>query len=201
MECDHIFNLFSCYGYVLRIKIFRTKADHALVQMATSQQANTAVAALKGVEVFGKKLSVNFSRHTNINATDSTDHLTRDYSKTNLNRFPLNVALTTNVKHSQNGTSILAANSNGLKKNRFMCHPTHTIHISNLDASVEMDELEAKFKDFGEIEGVRAFEHNNKCMALIKFKLVPCAVAALCTLHNQLFKSLPMKISFSTNKL
>lgn len=44
---DKLFNLFSLYGNIIRIKILRNKPDHALVQMADGFQAELAVHFLK----------------------------------------------------------------------------------------------------------------------------------------------------------
>jgi polypyrimidine tract-binding protein 2 len=44
---DKLFNLFSLYGNIVRIKILRNKPDHALVEMADGFQAELAVHYLK----------------------------------------------------------------------------------------------------------------------------------------------------------
>ncbi|RWW46300.1 hypothetical protein BHE74_00047777 [Ensete ventricosum] len=44
---DKLFNLFSVYGNIVRIKLLRNKPDHALVQMADGFQAELAVHFLK----------------------------------------------------------------------------------------------------------------------------------------------------------
>ncbi|KAK8457723.1 hypothetical protein SEVIR_3G233600v4 [Setaria viridis] len=44
---DKLFNLFSLYGNIVRIKILRNKPDHALVEMADGLQAELAVHYLK----------------------------------------------------------------------------------------------------------------------------------------------------------
>lgn len=47
IDADKLFNLFSIYGNIARIKILRNKPDHALVQMAEGLQAELAVHYLK----------------------------------------------------------------------------------------------------------------------------------------------------------
>lgn len=47
MDEDKLFNLFSLYGNIIRIKILRNKPDHALVQMGDGFQAELAVHFLK----------------------------------------------------------------------------------------------------------------------------------------------------------
>lgn len=44
---DKLFNLFSIYGNIVRIKLLRNKTDHALVQMGDGFQAELAVHFLK----------------------------------------------------------------------------------------------------------------------------------------------------------
>ncbi|KAK4359618.1 hypothetical protein RND71_021847 [Anisodus tanguticus] len=46
---DKLFNLFSLYGNIVKIKILRNKPDHALVQMGDGFQAELAVHFLKDV--------------------------------------------------------------------------------------------------------------------------------------------------------
>jgi hypothetical protein len=48
---DKLFNLFSLYGNIVRIKVLRNKPDHALVEMADGFQSELAVHYLK-VSVF-----------------------------------------------------------------------------------------------------------------------------------------------------
>lgn len=44
---DKLFNLFSLYGNIVRIKLLRSKPDHALIQMGDGFQAEFAVNFLK----------------------------------------------------------------------------------------------------------------------------------------------------------
>ncbi|KAK4601676.1 hypothetical protein RGQ29_011007 [Quercus rubra] len=63
---DKLFNLFSLYGNIVRIKLLRNKPDHALIQMGDGLQAELAVNFLKGAMLFEKPMEVNFSKHPNI---------------------------------------------------------------------------------------------------------------------------------------
>lgn len=58
INCTALFNLFSSYGNVLRVKILHNKPDHALVQMGDYTQASTAMHYLKVTLFF---LTVSFS--------------------------------------------------------------------------------------------------------------------------------------------
>jgi polypyrimidine tract-binding protein 2 len=205
-----LFNIFSCYGYVLRIKIFRSKPDHALIEFATHQMANTALSNLKGLELFGNKLSINFSKHTHINAASSTmqggndhsdDDLMKDFSRTNLNRFSKSSVFGQSGQGGLLPTSSLPSNGKSKTSSRYMCQPTSTLHISNIDSSVDEKELIKMFEEFGDFEGEKVFEHNAKRMALIKFEKLSEAAEALCSLHNKNLGGKSIKVAFSMNKL
>jgi hypothetical protein len=155
--------------------------------------ATSALTNLKGLEIFGQKISINFSKHTHINATtgltqdNSDDDLMKDFSRTNLNRF--------------SKASTFAPSTGGKKTSRYMCQPTSTLHVSNIDASVDEKELIKMFANFGELEGERVYEHNAKRMALIKFKQLSESAEALANLHNTSMGGKSIKIAFSMNKL
>ncbi|KAL0483831.1 polypyrimidine tract-binding protein [Acrasis kona] len=181
-----LLNLFSCYGFVLRIKIFRVKPDHALIEFANHAMANAALTNLKGIELYGYKLSVNFSVHSHINSNTSTtqgsndrsdEDFMRDFSKTVLNRF--------------------SAKSN----QRYMCQPTATLHISNISPSVSEEELEKVLNEKGKAEKHRVYEHNEKRMALFKYPKVSDAAEVLCQVHDKVVGGKSIKVAFSTNRL
>lgn len=89
INCTALFNLFSSYGNVLRVKILHNKPDHALVQMGDYYQASTALHYLKGLTLWDKPMDINFSKHAYINATsqDPADPSCADYTNSPLNRF------------------------------------------------------------------------------------------------------------------
>jgi hypothetical protein len=47
VDADKLFNLFSNYGNIVRIKFLHNKPDHALIQMGDGLQAELAVSYLK----------------------------------------------------------------------------------------------------------------------------------------------------------
>ncbi|KAM0917239.1 hypothetical protein ACQ4PT_009664 [Festuca glaucescens] len=115
VDADKLFNLFSIYGNIVRIKVLRNKPDHALVQMADGLQAELAVHYLKGAMLLGQKLEVNFSKYPTITPAPDAN----DYSNSNLNRF----------------------NSNVVKNYRHCCAPTKMIHISALSQEITEDAI------------------------------------------------------------
>ncbi|GLJ42522.1 hypothetical protein SUGI_0881510 [Cryptomeria japonica] len=168
---DKLFNLFSIYGNILRIKLLRNKPDHALIQMADGFQAELAVNFLKGALLFGKHLEVNFSKHAQIHpSSDSTD-----YSGSKLNRFNRNLA----------------------KNYRYCCAPTKMIHVSSLHADVTEVEVVSHLEEHGNIINSRLFEANGKKQALILFENEEQATEALVCKHASTMDHSTIRLSFS----
>ncbi|GAA0151710.1 RNA processing factor [Lithospermum erythrorhizon] len=168
---DKLFNLFSIYGNIMRIKLLRNKPDHALVQMGDGFQAELAVHFLKGAILFGKRLEVNFSKHANI----TTGPDTHDYSNSNLNRF----------------------NRNAAKNYRYCCSPTKIIHISSLPPDVIEEDIITHLEEHGPIVNSKLFEMNGKKQALILFENEEQATEALVSKHATSLGGSTIRISFS----
>ncbi|CAN4118642.1 unnamed protein product [Withania somnifera] len=168
---DKLFNLFSLYGNISRIKLLRNKPDHALVQMGDGFQAELAVHFLKGSMLFGQRLEVNYSKHPNIIAGPET----RDYSNSNLNRF----------------------NRNAAKNYRYCCSPTKMIHLSTLPQDVTEEEIVAHLEEHGPIVNTKLFEMNGKKQALVLFENEEEATEALVCKHATSLSGSIIRISFS----
>ncbi|XP_024534018.1 polypyrimidine tract-binding protein homolog 3 [Selaginella moellendorffii] len=78
---EKLFNLFSGYGRVLRIKMFEN-AKQALVQLADGVQAELALNFLKGAPLLGSAMEISFSKHNTIRHPR-----TRDFTMDPYNRF------------------------------------------------------------------------------------------------------------------
>ncbi|KAK2659061.1 hypothetical protein Ddye_005594 [Dipteronia dyeriana] len=168
---DKLFNLFSLYGNIIRIKLLRNKPDHALVQMGDGFQSELAVHFLKGAMLFGKRLEVNFSKHPNI--TQGAD--THEYSNSNLNRF----------------------NRNAAKNYRYCCSPTKMIHLSTLPQDINEEEIVSHLEEHGSILNTKLFEMNGKKQALILFETEEQATEALVCKHATSLGGSIIRISFS----
>ncbi|TQD69865.1 hypothetical protein C1H46_044602 [Malus baccata] len=168
---DKLFNLFSIYGNIVRIKLLRNKPDHALVQMGDGFQAELAVHFLKGALLFGKRLEVNFSKHPNI--TQGAD--THEYVNSNLNRF----------------------NRNAAKNYRYCCSPTKMIHLSSLPQEVTEEEIVSHLEEIGTIVSTKLFEMNGKKQALVMFETEEQATEALVCKHATSIGGSIIRISFS----
>ncbi|GMN48518.1 hypothetical protein TIFTF001_017683 [Ficus carica] len=168
---DKLFNLFSIYGNIVRIKLLRNKPDHALVQMGDGFQAELAVHFLKGAMLFEKRLEVNFSKHPNI--TQGAD--THEYMNSNLNRF----------------------NRNAAKNYRYCCSPTKIIHLSSLAQDVTEEEIVNHLEEHGPILNTKVFEMNGKKQALVMFESEELATEALVCKHATSLGGSIIRISFS----
>ncbi|XP_028763867.1 polypyrimidine tract-binding protein homolog 3 [Neltuma alba] len=168
---DKLFNLFSIYGNIVRIKLLRNKPDHALVQMGDGFQAELAVHFLKGAMLFEKRLEVNFSKHPNI--TQGPD--THEYLNSNLNRF----------------------NRNAAKNYRYCCSPTKMIHLSTLPQDITEEEIVSLLEEHGTIVNSKVFEMNGKKQALVQFETEEQATEALVCKHASSLSGSIIRISFS----
>ncbi|XP_058114359.1 polypyrimidine tract-binding protein homolog 3-like, partial [Magnolia sinica] len=168
---DKLFNLFSVYGNIVRIKLLRNKPDHALIQMADGFQAELAVHFLKGAQLFGKRVEVNFSKHPNITSAP----VTHEYSGSNLNRF----------------------NRNLVKNYRYCCAPTKMIHLSTLPQDITEEDIVAQLEEHGAIVSTKLFEANGKKQALVLFENEEQATEALVCKYASSIDGSVIRISFS----
>ncbi|KAF2069732.1 hypothetical protein CYY_008945 [Polysphondylium violaceum] len=93
-SCDRIFNLFSIYGNVQRVKILTSKKGAALVQMEDAQQAEAIIRYYHQIPLFNNALQTHYSKHLTITDSHNPESptLSKDYTHSNLNRFshPIN---------------------------------------------------------------------------------------------------------------
>lgn len=173
MNPDKLFNLFSNYGNVLRVKMLHAKPDHALVQMGDGLQAELAVTFLKGVVLYGKRMEVNYSNHPHINPSPDT----RDFSASPLNRF----------------------SRSGPKNYRHCCAPTRMLHASSLPPDVTPEALTEHLGARGApaAAGAKVFEKDGKKQALVLFASPEDAAEALVCEHAQPMRGCVVRLAFS----
>eukprot|EP00244_Chara_vulgaris_P013555 TRINITY_DN780_c0_g1_i1.p1 TRINITY_DN780_c0_g1~~TRINITY_DN780_c0_g1_i1.p1 ORF type:complete len:512 (-),score=79.30 TRINITY_DN780_c0_g1_i1:957-2492(-) len=172
VDPDKLFNLFSNYGNVLRVKMLHNKPDHALIQMGDGFQAELAVTYLKqGITLFDKRLDVNFSKHAQINPSPDS----RDYSTSNLNRFTRNAA----------------------KNYRHCTPPTRMIHVSSLPQEITSEQIISHLSPHGTIVGAKIFESNGKKQALVLFSSEDQALEALMCQHATNLEGHTIRLAFS----
>jgi len=181
-DCDMLFNLFSNYGNVVRIKILHNKRDRALVQMGDNFQATTAMMYLKGVNVLGSPIDVVYSKYPYIaSGPDPTgqDQNTKDYANSGQNRF---------VKA-------------GSKNFKYITVPGNMLHLSNLTPNVSEDSIRELLNPFGAISNLKIFESSGKRQCLLQFMERDSAVDALIHLHNKPFEGLNLRVAFSKSTI
>ena len=116
---DLLYNIFSFYGDVERIRLIRRANSCSLVEFTTATFACLARNNLDGLTVRGSKLLVTFSRYDRIRMPWETGHPecvdTKDFSGTEYDKYK-------------------RYRSEELKKNnmRKITEPTSTVHISGI---------------------------------------------------------------------
>ena len=173
---DMLFNLFSLYGNVQKVKIFYKKRDMGLVQFEDHEQALLAKNNLHNLPFLGRTLLVSISRNSFINMPSSERKASfcRDYSDSRFHRYK--IAGSKNFQH--------------------MFPPSATLHLSNLSDNVEEGFLKRLFSDQADLVSLKYLGEERR-QALAKFKSVEEAVRVLVYHHNENINGRFLKISFS----
>jgi hnRNP-L/PTB/hephaestus splicing factor len=175
---DVLFTLFGVYGDVLRIKILYNKKDTALIQMTEPWMAQISRQYLDNIPLFGKPMNVSPSKNEHVQRTkdDRTEgaELTKDYTGSPLHRFK--------KPGSKNSTNIF--------------EPSSTLHISNLGEGATEAEIQAPFREHGNVVLFKFFQDNRK-MAHIQMASLEEAVQALIYVHNRDMRGMHLRVSFS----
>ena len=83
----NLFNLFSCFGNIQKIKILQSKEGSALIEYENVGQAISSMEHLQGCPLFGQKLNVSSAHIVSVNIPKHTDGKSMDFSKSQLNRY------------------------------------------------------------------------------------------------------------------
>jgi len=181
---DLLFMLVGIYADVLRVKIMYNKQDSALVQVADATQASLAITNLSGVRLFGNELRLSMSKHTDVQMPRSDQDaksgerlLTKDFANSPAHRFRI-----PGSKNFQNITS-----------------PSPTLHVSNVPAELDDEQMKSLFAAHGTVMGFRFLPGTGeRKMCVIKFSSVEEALLALINTHNYKIKDkLHLRVSFS----
>ncbi|OQR94473.1 hypothetical protein ACHHYP_01252 [Achlya hypogyna] len=179
LSCDQLFNLFSCYGNITRVKKLHAKPDHALIQFVNETAASSALTHLRGFLLEGKSLEIQYSKHKAISARQ--DQPDNDYSMeypNSCNRFTGKYAHYTKHIYS----------------------PTKVLHLSNLSADLDTDLLRAHLSAFGRVDRAKLkVFHNSKGhpQVLAELGSIDAATNLLAAAHNSDFNGKLLKIAFS----
>ncbi|XP_068897477.1 polypyrimidine tract-binding protein 2 isoform X1 [Tenebrio molitor] len=180
---DALFTLFGVYGDVQRVKILYNKKDSALVQLAEPHQAHLAITHMDKLKVFGKTIRVMLSKHQSVQMPKEGQPdagLTKDYSQSPLHRFK----------------------KPGSKNYQNIYPPSSTLHLSNIPATINEDDIKEAFTKHGFTVKAFKFFPKDKKMALIQLPSMEEAVEALIRMHNyQLSESNHLRVSFSKSSI
>ncbi|KAG6544324.1 hypothetical protein Mapa_014158 [Marchantia paleacea] len=174
MDADKLFNLFSNYGHVVRIKILDTKPDQALVQMEDGSQAQMALEYLHGVMLFGRCIQILYSKHDYITPSQGSREFSNSSNPNGVHRF---VSPQFNYRHC--------------------CAPTSMLHVARIASDVDMGDISSHLADHGTIIKSRLFEFNGRRQALVLFKSVQECTEALVCKHASMLKGKAICLSFS----
>jgi len=175
---DVLFTLFGVYGDVLRVKILFAKKDTALIQMTEPWMAQITRQYLDKVPLFGKPMNVSPSKNEHVQRTKDDRlegaELTKDYTGSPLHRFK--------KPGSKNSSNIF--------------EPSSTLHISNIAEGATEGEIQAPFREHGQVVLFKFFQDNRK-MAHITMSSLEEAVHALIYVHNRELRGMHLRVSFS----
>lgn len=175
---DALFTLFGVYGDVLRVKILFNKKDSALINFSNSQQANTALMNLDRCKLWSKQVRVFPSKHMTVQMPKEgqpDSGLTKDFTNSPLHRFK--------KPGSKNFNNIFP--------------PSQTLHLSNIPATVQEQELKDLFGSYGTVRNFKFFQKDRK-MALIQMDTVDEAITGLIAMHNyQMAENMHLRCTFS----
>lgn len=175
---DVLFTLFGVYGDVLRVKILFNKKDTALIQMTEPWMAQISRQYLDKVPLFGKPMNVSPSKNEHVQRTKDDRlegaELTKDYTGSPLHRFK--------KPGSKNSSNIF--------------EPSSTLHISNIAEGATEGEIQAPFREHGQVVLFKFFQDNRK-MAHITMASLEESVQALIYVHNREMRGMHLRVSFS----
>ncbi|XP_047095090.1 polypyrimidine tract-binding protein homolog 3-like isoform X1 [Lolium rigidum] len=216
---DTLFNLFSLYGNIVRIKVLRNKPDHALVEMADGFQSELAVHYLKvcafslvpiyEVSLFHFVCNISLLLlfvHCIIASFNIWDAILSIFClqgamlfgnklEVNYSKYP---TITPSADaHEYTNSSLNRFNSNVVKNYRHCCAPTKMIHISALSQDISEDAILTHVSEHGSVVGTKLFEVNGKRQALVLFESEEEATEALVSKHASSLEGNTIRISFS----
>ena len=170
---NQLFNLFSCFGEVLRVKIMSNDHTKALILFSEASQAAKAL-VLNGIVFRNEPMQVRFSNTTyvdpvNCNTCPSIRDLTEDFYGKKVHRF------------------------NSSEYAHIPWHvPSRKLHVVGFDPSIPTikESLRQLFSTCGAVENVTILKN----MAWIDMDKTESAVNAVAILHNSTAYTLPGKL-------
>ncbi|CAD2095180.1 hypothetical protein YYG_04718 [Plasmodium vinckei petteri] len=185
-DVNKLFNLFSVYGYVSRIKILREKPDSALIQYSNYLFSSLAQECLQHAKICQNILELHFSKIYDIKIS---------YQDKNRDSYKAKFFSNHDQRYGM---------SDQLKYVKGACKPTKTLFISNVSEEVTEECIIALFNKYDEINKFKSQpikEGKKNFTATIEMNSEDTATKALMDLHNFQLKDRCMKVSFTKTKL
>jgi RNA recognition motif-containing protein len=167
LSVNMIFNLFSFYGDVQKIKILNQPKYLCLVQYSSNTAASNAMKFLEGLKLADHPISVTFSR------------------------FP-EILISTDESSAQ---SFTAKDQRPAKNRRFLCAPTSIVHIANIGERAES--IKNLLSNFYRDEKIEFKILVNNTGMLAKFESIKKAIDCLMRFHNHSISHVKIKLSFT----
>ncbi|KAK2955029.1 putative Polypyrimidine tract-binding protein [Blattamonas nauphoetae] len=179
-----LFNLFSNFGRVVKVKLLHNKPDTALVQFVSAEEAASAQKALHSTPIFGLLLDVNFSNIQNIVLSGrgiEDDSIKHELDNTDL-------SLTRSFWTSTTFSTHLA-------------HPSEYLHLSNFPPTTTAEEISVFLASVAEAKRVSIQTRGGRGMAIAEFASLEQANNVMVTLHRMVFNGRPLVVSYTRSKL
>lgn len=199
INVNKLFNLFSLYGSVIRIKILREKPDTALVQFSDSFYASLACYYLQNAVIGGNEIQIDFSKNQEVKVPSNS----ANYNGSN--QF-------FNSERNEENDMDVKTRSFQIKEQRYgqldevekyikgACRPTSTLFVANVSEGVNEDDIRKLFEEFGKVNKVvfkPPKEGSKTQMAVVSMATEVEALNGLINLHNASVNNRLIKVAFS----
>jgi polypyrimidine tract-binding protein 2 len=171
ISCVGLFNLFSIYGFVQRVKFLHSRADAALVQFSDPVFASLALEFLQGAPLRGRRLQLEIANMSEIVPSTGT----------NFRVFA--------AKERRPGSEAPGRVLRGA------CRPTAVLHVANAASEAALRQALPEARNF------RFLKEISDHQALAEFDSVETATNVLVARHNVVVEDRAMKLSFSKSNV
>ena len=191
-NCERLFNIFSFYGHVEKIKFLHSKPDAALIQFSDPLFAALAMQFLEGQKIFARQIHLDYAKMKEIIAPI----LPGEFSIPEVTAY--------------RGFSLKERRHGSNQPERVLksaCKPTGLLHIANVSVVVTTEILLERLKmEYENIMGTatlqalqaRWISHGDQTKTgLVTFTSNEQATETLVLCHNLLLSDKQIKLSFS----
>ncbi|KAL8431940.1 hypothetical protein Efla_002777 [Eimeria flavescens] len=186
-----LFNLFSLYGIVLRIKILKERPDTALIQYSVPFYATIAQCLMMGAVCEGQALQVTLSRNKEVRLPPAA--ITATGETAGFEDEKRTVAFT--MKDQRYGGEDMEKYVKGA------CRPTKTVFVANVHEDASADDVSALFKQYGAVLKFTFKKPKNESsktkLCIMELESEERALSAIMHLHNYELMGRYLKVAFS----